>query len=220
VRPSSGRLGPANPAGLRRVHVGCGPHQLLPDWWNVDIRAFPGIDEVVDATKAWPWSGLDAVFGEHFLEHLPAADALAFLELAAANLRPGGVLRLSTPSVEWVWTTHFSLASDVTPERRIADTYRANRAFHGWGHRFLFSRPILERLLHGAGFERLSWHAYGESHDPALRGLERHPGYEVTDGWPSVWIVEAVRGETVHPLSPDLRDEVEREFERYVRAGH
>jgi predicted SAM-dependent methyltransferase len=212
--------GPNDPGGTRRIHVGCGPKEILPDWWNVDIRAFPGIDEVVDATKPWPWSNVDAVFGEHFLEHLPVEDALTFLELAAANLRPGGVLRLSTPSLEWVWATHFALGTGQTDEARIADTYRANRAFHGWGHRFLFSKPILERLLLGTGFERLTWHAYGESDEPTLRNLERHGGYQVADGWPSVWIVEAVRGAEVQPPPADLRAEVEQEFGRYVRSGH
>jgi hypothetical protein len=48
------RLGPNTPLGIRKVHVGCGPHAILPDWWNVDIRSFLGIDEVIDATAPWP----------------------------------------------------------------------------------------------------------------------------------------------------------------------
>ena len=188
------RLGPNDPGGIRRIHVGCGANNVFPDWWNVDIRSFRGVDEVLDAAGPWPWSGLDAVYGEHFIEHLPLDGALRFIQEAASCLRPGGVLRLSTPSIEWVWATHLSLASDVSDERRITQTYAANRAFHGWGHQFLYSRPLLEQLLTGAGFETLTWHAYGESDDPMLRGLERHRGYSIHDGWPSVWIVEGVRG--------------------------
>jgi predicted SAM-dependent methyltransferase len=232
-------LRPGGPGGLTRLQVGCGPTSLLEDWWNVDIRFFPGIDEVADATAPWPWANLDAVYGEHFLEHLPLEGALRFVHEAARSLRPGGVLRLATPSLEHVWLTHFSAAPDRPGETVVAETYRANRAFHGWGHQFLYSRPMLERLLTAAGFGELTFHAYGESELAALRGIERHGGWDVRDGWPSVWIVEGVAGAASRPdgaggSTPGapladgaptltleaLADEAETEFIRYVRSGH
>lgn len=63
------RLGPNFPSGIKRVHVGCGPHAILPDWWNVDVRKFRGIDDVIDAAEPWPYTDLDFVFAEHFIEH-------------------------------------------------------------------------------------------------------------------------------------------------------
>ena len=45
------RLGPDDPNGIKKVHVGCGPKNIFPDWWNVDIRSFQGIDTVMDVTK-------------------------------------------------------------------------------------------------------------------------------------------------------------------------
>ena len=216
--PAPPRLGPNDPGGIRRVHVGCGANNIYPDWWNVDIRSFRGVDEVLDAAAPWPWSGLDAVYGEHFIEHLPLDAALRFVQEAASNLRPGGVLRLSTPSLEWVWATHLSLMSDATDERRIVETYAANRAFHGWGHQFLYSRPLLDRLLTGVGFEPITWHAYGESDDPLLRGLERHGKYSVDSGWPSVWIVQGVRGANATALPQAVLEEAEREFLRHTRT--
>jgi predicted SAM-dependent methyltransferase len=213
------RRGPNEPDGIARVHVGCGPKNLMPDWWNVDIRFFRGIDEVADVTVAWPWRDLSHVYGEHFLEHLAPDEALAFLGQARMGLRPGGRIRLSTPGLEWVWRTHFrpdGSAADV-----IAGTYRANRAFHGWGHRFLYSRPFLEHVLAAAGFSHVRFLAYGESDDPALRGLERHGAYEIVDGWPNVWNVEATRppDDGWEPSSA-VAEEIEQEFARYVRAGH
>lgn len=215
-------LRPGSPGGLTRVQVGCGPTNLLSDWWNVDIRSFPGIDEVVDATKPWPWQSLDAVYGEHFLEHLAPSEALAFAHEAARALRPGGVLRLSTPSLEHVWVTHFHPAPDRPTEDVVAETYRTNRAFHGWGHRFLFSREMLERLLRGAGFTEVTFHDYGASDRPELRRLERHPGWEHVAGWPTVWIVEAVAPGTGLGAAEvaTLEAEIEHEFARYVRSGH
>jgi predicted SAM-dependent methyltransferase len=210
------------PGGINRVHVGCGPQSILPDWWNVDIRAFHGVDEIVDATAPWPWANLDYVYGEHFLEHLTLDGALRFAREAARALRPGGVLRLSTPSLEHVWVTHFHPRSDSTPAVATAETYAANRAFHGWGHQFLYSRVMLERLLTAAGFGDLTFHEYGTSDDPVLRGVERHQGWAIVDGWPSVWIVEAVK----RAAGPDpaagnaFEAEIEQEFVRYVRSGH
>jgi hypothetical protein len=188
----------------------------MADWWNVDIRSFRGIDEVVDVTEPWPWRGLDYVYGEHFLEHLALDGAVRFLAEARTGLRPGGVLRLSTPGLEWVWRTHFDPAG-ADPGRQVEATFRANRAFYGWGHRFLYSRPMLEHVLVASGFSDLTFHRFGESDEPELRGLERHGSFEVVDGWPNVWIVEARPGGTA---SDDILAEVERELERFRRSGH
>lgn len=221
-------LRPGSPTGLRRVHVGCGPTNIYPDWWNVDIRLFRGVDEVADATQPWPWTGLDAVYGEHFLEHLEPSDALAFATEAARALRPGGVIRLSTPSLEHVWLRAFRLGRDRPEAEVVAETFAANRSFRGWGHRFLFSREMLVRLLTAAGFTDLTFHEYGQSERAELRDIERHGGWEVADGWPNVWIVEGIAAEPTAPadvetaaaLRSQLAEEIEREFGRYVRSGH
>jgi hypothetical protein len=211
------RRGPADPQGIRRVQVGVGPHNALPDWWNVDIRHFAHVDEVADMTQSWPWLGLEYVHAEHFLEHLAPGEAVRFLLEASRALRPGGKIRLSTPGLEWVWRTHFD--PTLEGEAAVEATYRANRAFHGWGHRFLYSRPMLEHLLRGCGFAMPTYHRFGESDDPALRSMERHGGYEVIDGWPSVWIVEATP-DPIGAVSDELANEVDFNFDRYVRAGH
>lgn len=210
------RRGPGFPGGVNRLHVGCGPHNLMADWWNVDIRTFPGIDQRADVTKPWPWRDLDYVYGEHFLEHLALDEAIRFLTQAAGGLRPGGRVRLSTPGLEWVWRTHLDLSGPDS--EMVSMTYRANRAFYGWGHRFLYSRPMLEHILRGAGFTDLSFHRFGESDDSQLRGLEQHGSFEVVDSWPSVWIVEGVPGGT--PSSEALLAEAEHELERHRRSGH
>jgi hypothetical protein len=199
--------------------VGCGPKNLMAEWWNVDIRSFKGVDEVADVTAPWPWRQLDYVYGEHFLEHIALEQAVAFLRQARASLRPGGRIRLSTPGLEWVWRTHFR--TDESAANVVADTYRANRAFHGWGHQFLYSKPLLERLLGAVGLSDIRFFAYGESDDPNLRGLERHGAYEIVDGWPNVWNVEATRPAADAPApATEFMDEIELEYVRYVRDGH
>ena len=196
------RKGPQHPQGIKRVQVGCGPHNQFENWWNVDIEAFQGIDETLDATKPWPYTDLEYVFGEHFLEHLPLDGSVRFLTYAGKSLRVGGKLRLSTPNLEWVLRTHFPY-EDSEPEKRIAGTLNTNRAFHGWGHRFLYTKEMLGYLLSELGFEEVSFHSYGESSDPELSNLERHGKPREDAGHPNVIIVEARRGE--HEVGPSTR---------------
>jgi hypothetical protein len=76
-------------------------------------------------------------------------------------------------------------------------------------------------------FVDLTFHDYGTSDVAALQSIERHPGWAVVDGWPSVWIVEAVASGTSGSTSgstsasvAEFEAEIEQEFVRYVRSGH
>ena len=214
------RRGPGQPDGIRRVNVGCGPEHLLSDWWNVDIRSFAGVDQTVDVTEQWPWRDrLEYVYGEHFLEHLTVSQALNFFVHAGNALEPGGRIRLTTPSLEWVLTTHFNLAAR-DPATRMSQTWAINRAFHGWGHQFLYSKEMLLSFITGTGFESPMIWDYGESATLELKNLERHAGWNVSDGYPSVWIAEAMRGAKPIALTDDLVRDAEKNYVTYVRSGH
>lgn len=215
------RLPPENQEGIKRVQVGCGPKNLMDNWWNVDIRDFNGIDEVMDVTKPWRWEGvLDYVYGEHFIEHLDLNDALHFLLYAGNSLRVGGCIRLSTPSLEWVLKTHF-LFEEQDDDRIINQTLITNRAFHGWGHKFLYSKAMLGRLLNDIGYSNVSFHMYGKSDDPQLCGLECHGGLKIDGKFPSVWIVEGIRTSQKEMSIPKkLVDFIEDQYIRFVKGGH
>ncbi|WP_448956512.1 methyltransferase domain-containing protein [Labrys neptuniae] len=195
----SERLPPEHPSGIRRVQVGCGPHHLRPTWWNTDLREFRGIDEAMDATAPWRWKDqLEFVFAEHFVEHLPIEGCMQFLVHAGNALQPGGRIRLSTPNLEWVMRTHFSFTPENLPSR-LMDTFNINRAFHGWGHQFLYSKEMLQELLKQAGYKRIQLFKYGESDTPELRGLELHGPGPVFEGHAGEIIIEGERG--IEPLS-------------------
>jgi|SRR5271166_604574 len=220
VRQPRIRYSPAHPDGIRRVQVGCGPYHIRIDWWNTDLRPFPNIDEAMDATRPWPWPDrLEFVYAEHFLEHLDIDQAVDFLREAGLSLRMGGRIRLSTPSVEWVLKTHFSFQPADAPQH-LQETLQINRAFYGWGHRFLYSRGMLERLLQAVGYEDVRFFDYGESNTPGLRGLELHSTGRSVDGYPSQWITEGARGATPIGTPADLQALFDRELLTHVRAGH
>lgn len=217
---SQSRKGPNDINGIKKLQVGCGPQNLMSDWWNVDIRAFPGIDQVMDVTKPWPFDALEYVYGEHFLEHLRLEGAIAFLNNAWKSLKPGGVIRLSTPSLEWVLSTHFNL-SETNPEARINYTFSINRAFHGWGHQFLYSKEFLTSLLQNLGWEKIEFCEYGKSKHPSLNGIEKHGGYQVANGYPNVWIVEGIRGNSRSESSVlSYQKSLDKSYVSYVRSGH
>ena len=213
------RHGPGEPGGLHKVHVGCGPHHIRQDWWNTDLRAFPGVDEAMDASAPWRWQGLlDFVYAEHFLEHLDLDQGLSFLVEAGRALKESGRIRLTTPSLEWVMKTHFAFGE---PEDvMIRDTMRINRAFHGWGHRFLYSASMLRKVLEEVGYKDVEFFDYGRSRVADLANLEMHGDHSIDFGYPSVLIVEARKADTVIENSAGFQEIVEQSFSQYTRAGH
>ncbi|MGZ5494514.1 MAG: hypothetical protein ACXWHG_12990 [Thermoanaerobaculia bacterium] len=63
-------------------------------------------------------------------------------------LRDDGVLRLSTPNLDWVWASHYRRV--LTSDQEILGAFGLNRAFRGWGHRFLFNFGTLAATLRDA----------------------------------------------------------------------
>ncbi|MDY6939450.1 MAG: hypothetical protein SWY16_17500 [Cyanobacteriota bacterium] len=200
---------------IKKVQIGCGPKNILPDWWNVDIRHFPGIDRVMDVTQPWPFTEIEYIYGEHFLEHLTLEGAVNFLRHAWHSSSDRVVLRLSTPALEWVLSTHMHL-EEPNPKIRRAQTFAMNRAFHGWGHQFLYSQAVLTELLENLGWTNLRYCQYGASQHPALKNLERHGKYRLDNGYPSVWIVEATKTR----IFPDISQYVEGLKTEYINTAN
>lgn len=206
---------PAEPPAARplRLHVGAG-RARLEGWVNLDVQDLPGVDVVADVTQGLDFADVEAIYAEHFLEHLRIDDALAFLVDCHRCLVPGGRLRLSTPNLDWVWLTHYHPESPAEVKRREA--IAANRAFHGWRHRFLWNRELLAAALEAAGFDELAWCRWGESEHEVFRGIERHEAYVDLPELPHVLIAEAVRGAARPRALAALRAQLEEELLRHL----
>ncbi len=173
---------------MLKLHLGSGP-QILPGWVNVDNLPYPGVDRVLDVTKGLPFKNVDYVFAEHFIEHIPYPAAIELLRECRRVLLDQGILRLSTPSLDWVWKTHYDLG--LSEPDQLKACFEINRAFRGWGHQFLYNELTLRATLQDAGFATVVRVEYGQSSHEALRGLERH---EKSADWgmlSSILIVEA-----------------------------
>ena len=192
-----------------RLHIGSGPHHL-DGWVNIDSVDYPGVDKVLDVTTGLPFEDVSFIFAEHFIEHLHYRDAAALLTVCRRVLRDDGVLRLSTPNLDWVWASHYRRV--LTEEQQVLGAFGINRAFRGWGHQFLYNQGTLAATLRAAGFAEVARCRYGESSHPELQGLERHEQNPDFDSLSHILIVEAwgsggVRPESLkEPLEWYLRD--------------
>lgn len=176
--------------GPRKLHVGSGP-LAREGWINLDAYPYPGVDFVLDVRDGLPFANVSHVYAEHFLEHLELEDALAFLVECRRVLRDDGVLRLSTPNLDWVWRTQYHHGQWASAREAVRDCFALNKSFRGWAHRFLFNLDTLTAALHAAGFDDVRSCAYGQSDDAELSGMERHPRDVDGEGLPHVLVVEA-----------------------------
>jgi predicted SAM-dependent methyltransferase len=163
----------------------------MEGWVNVDNQPYPGVDVVLDVTLGLPFENVEVVFAEHFIEHLSLDDARNFLRESRRVLAEDGILRLSTPNLDWVWSTHYHPGQWESGEHAISECFALNRAFRGWGHQFLFNKATLEATLHDTGFAAVTWCRYGESEHEGLRGIERHETWQDEPQLPHVLVAEA-----------------------------
>jgi predicted SAM-dependent methyltransferase len=173
-----------------QLHVGCGP-VVLPGWVNIDNLPYPGIDFLWDAARGIPFRNARYVFAEHFIEHLSYSQAREFIAMCRAMLRDDGILRMSTPNLDWVWLVSYHPQQWTSTAEALHDCFVTNRAFRGWGHQFLYNFPTLSALLRNAGFAHVSAVTYGESATAALAGLEHHERYPDSPDLPHVVVIEA-----------------------------
>ena len=178
-----------------QLHLGCGPISL-EGWINIDNQPYAGIDFRWDLARGIPFRNARYVFAEHFIEHLSYQQGVDFTRGCRAALRDDGILRLSTPNLDWVYEVSYHPTMWSNEDEALRDCFVLNRAFRGWGHQFLYNLQTLTALLQNSGFATVRALRYGESDTSALAGLERHEQYPDAPDLPHVLVVEASgRGE-------------------------
>ncbi len=194
---------------VRKLQIGAGGN-VLPGWFNTDLRPAAAGISFLDATVRFPFADgvFDYVLTEHQIEHIRFDRGQHMLAECWRVLRPGGRIRIATPSLE-------VLAGLVTEQpneaqrgyiEAISASYLApglpasaagvvNNAFRNWGHQFLYDRPTLLAALASAGFTDAAFTAPGQSEDEHFRGVEGHGdflGDEQTNQFETM-VVEARR---------------------------
>lgn len=179
-------------------------------WLNADILPRNKCHIYLDATQPMPFRDdtFDFIYAEHMIEHIGYRSAQQFVRECHRVLRPGGILRMSTPDLGIITGMYANPATPrvdryidfltrrlEAPSSLTKKAFAINNYFYNWGHAFLFDRQTLATVLDAAGFTFLTWHAPMESDHVELRGLEKHGllvGDEEFNAWQSM-TVEATK---------------------------
>jgi predicted SAM-dependent methyltransferase len=169
-------------AGVPGVQFGCGG-RLPKGVLNADLVGFtdirlestaPGrvyrVNEAPflhhDVTQPLPVEdgAFDWAYSEHLIEHISQAQAVAWLKDVRRVVKPGGLLRLTTPDLERYAAAYAQRDEPFFAEhsRRLREfglpampTRRAfmlNQIFQFWGHRWIYDFDELVHVLVQAGF--------------------------------------------------------------------
>jgi predicted SAM-dependent methyltransferase len=194
--------------GLRGINTGCG-RVLEHGWLNTDRMSITEKDGREaeqgrlsranedlyylrhDSTEPYPLEdeSLEWAYSEHFIEHLSPEDGIAWLAEVRRILRPGGLVRVSTPSLAR-YVHGYADSEDpfygedreqlaklrVFRGKEVPDrpAWMMNNIFYNWGHRWIYDFEELKHALTAAGFDpdTVAEHSFSEGSVPEVAALD------------------------------------------------
>jgi predicted SAM-dependent methyltransferase len=123
-------------------------------WLTVDVT--PRADVFMNITKPLPLpdATMDVVYSEEVIEHISRASGRQMLAECFRVLKPGGTLRLTTPSLDY-----FAKQALSNP----AAVQQINDIFYGHGHQFIYSEAALRQVLVETGFVNIQSSSYRDA---------------------------------------------------------
>ncbi len=160
----------ATATGPIKLHAGAGEN-YKEGWVNIDLHPATDKEILHNLVKGIPFpdNSVDFIYTEHFIEHIPYDAALAFMTESYRVLKPGGVLRISCPDLDFLvaaytqenWRTH-SKEEERPPEwEKILETqsWYPNRCFmfnltmrENGEHKYIYNFEEMAARLNEAGF--------------------------------------------------------------------
>jgi predicted SAM-dependent methyltransferase len=168
-----------------RLHLGCGAN-VLSGWVNTDTSPSPLVD-YLDATKQFPFmdNSFAAAFCEHLIEHMEKSEARFLLQQVFRVLRPTGLFRVVTPSLENF--ARLALESDSTAAQKYLAFFRRyvnnpqadisdaiNMMFYGHGHRHIYRVNELAAIFQQVGFSEIRTMPAGTYASSIFNGIDGH----------------------------------------------
>jgi len=127
----------------------------------------------LDATKPFPFADgtFDYVFTSHMLEHLHPADGAACVSEVHRVLRPGGLVRVVVPDLDY----HVERYDPRRPDDLLASIYSYEGRSREPSHRWWYNEHSLGDLFGRSGFATWTRRAYREGRCPDLELLDSRP---------------------------------------------
>jgi predicted SAM-dependent methyltransferase len=113
-------------------------------------------DAYTDITKPLPFAdcSVDDIFCEEAIEHISLQQGESLLKECFRVLKPGGVLRITTPSLNW-------FAAHVEDSVEFCNQF--NDIFYGHDHRYIYTSDALVAYLQKTGFVDISLSFYQDA---------------------------------------------------------
>lgn len=141
------------------LHIGCG-NNYFEGWLNGDLDT-PGADFNHDVRKKFPFASrsFTHIYNEHFIEHLSQEEGLFVFREFYRLLKPGGIVRVATLDLDYLVFKYISSWKSQNWIRTYNYEWIHTRAemlnicFREWGHKYLYNKEEMRRLLVLAGFK-------------------------------------------------------------------
>ena len=174
-----------------KLHCGSGGN-YKDGWINIDYSPISKKDILHNLSKDIPFpdNSVDFIYTEHFIEHIPYEAALVFMVDAYRVLKPGGVLRISCPDLDFLveaynkdnWRTHSKEADRSEEWADVVDAHwypnkscMFNQAMREDGeHKHIYNFEDMAARLNEAGFflHHIHQMKMNQSDYPELRDVD------------------------------------------------
>lgn len=180
---------------IKKLQIGCGAN-IYEGWLNTDLNSKDSI-AFLDAGKIFPIESetFNYIYSEHLFEHLTPDQQINMLSEGSRILKNGGIMRIATPSLDFLFNLYKNPGSDIHSEytswavnnspylksvkEKVVDKdshycYVINNFFKAWGHQMIHNQNSLEKLALQYGFNQVRACEVGESNEEHLKNIERH----------------------------------------------
>lgn len=198
------------PDGKRCLELGSGGGPRPLGWLTTELEPAEGALKL-DASQPFPIADqtFDYAYSRHMIEHLSFAAGRFMPRERFRILKPGGTIRIVTPSIGFPLelfasekSPHFERYIEWATETFVPDapkpmpSFVFNNFVRAWGHTFIYDRTTLELILIEAGFAAIRKRDIGKSDHPNPRNLEAE------DRMPAGFLaLESMILEATRPLS-------------------
>lgn len=172
-----------------KLQIGSGK-TVLAGWFNTDIEQKENVYYLDLLQKFYfPDNSFNFIFSEHNIEHFNTKEVLHILLECNRVLKPGGILRISTPDLKQLIDFYLldnSLNNEYCkfqtdswlPLLKNCSIYNKafvlNDFFRNWGHKTIFDYSSLSDLLRVTGFIDINRVDISLSSYSELNAIENH----------------------------------------------